>query len=233
MLALYSVLHEGRKAGNLILRISPCFFNKKSTRIRPNHLPKNLTISYYSIRALSLAHLICFDKIEAAPMAKPWKILDLNPDESLKQCLHKIALTRIQETFSYESATVKGEDLEALHDMRVSARRLRAVLRIFRDCFSKEAQETGCPVAVSYSHFGRHPERDVFWKGFPPTRKVFEPADRKVIDLSDCARNNLTRSQRRNLMREIKFLTESQLRDFFCCVCEVFFVIQSWQPPQS
>ncbi len=59
-------------------------------------------------------------------MARPWKIVDLEPDENLKVCLRKIAQTRFQETFSYEHGTIEGEDIEALHDMRVSARRLRA-----------------------------------------------------------------------------------------------------------
>jgi len=35
--------------------------------------------------------------------------------------------------------TIAGEDIEALHDMRVASRRLRAALRVFRGCFPKNA----------------------------------------------------------------------------------------------
>ena len=44
----------------------------------------------------------------------------------------------MEEMLSYEFETIKGNDPEALHDMRISARRLRAALKIHRQFFPKK-----------------------------------------------------------------------------------------------
>ncbi len=149
-------------------------------------------------------------------MAKPWKILDFNPDESLKQCLHKITLTRFQETFSYEAATMKGEDVEALHDMRVSARRLRAVLRIFRNCFSKKKlKKQDARLQSLIRSLGAVRERDVFLESLSVYKKNLEPAYRKVIDLLIARETTARVLDRRNLMRELKLLKRTRYADSF------------------
>lgn len=40
---------------------------------------------------------------------------------------------------SYREGTLLGADIEQLHSMRVSSRRLRSAMRNFRDCFDPEA----------------------------------------------------------------------------------------------
>ncbi|MGA7159459.1 MAG: CHAD domain-containing protein [Bacteroidota bacterium] len=149
-------------------------------------------------------------------MAKPWKVLDLNPDESLRQCLHKIALTRFQETFSYESATMNGEDIEALHDMRVSARRLRAVLRIFRGCFSKKKlKKQDARLQSLIRSLGAVRERDVFLESLSSYRNSLEPSDRKVIDLLIARETTARLLDRRVLLRELKLLKRTSYADSF------------------
>ncbi len=167
-------------------------------------------------RVQSLAHLICFDKIVKILMAKPWKIVDFNPDESLKQCLHKIALTRFQETFSYESGTIKGEDVEALHDMRVSARRLRAALRIFRVCFSKrKLKKHDARLQSLIRSLGAVREHDVFLESLSTYKKGLEPADCKVIDLLIARETTARVLDRKNLMRELKLFKRTNYADSF------------------
>jgi CHAD domain-containing protein len=149
-------------------------------------------------------------------MAKPWKILDLNPDENLKQCLHKIALTRFQETFSYESGTIKGEDVEALHDMRVAARRLRAVLRIFKDCYSrKKFKKHDARLQSLIRSLGLVREHDVFLASLDEYKKNLGGADRKVIDLLIARETTARIFHRRLVMRELKFLRTSKYADSF------------------
>ncbi|HTR82109.1 MAG TPA: CHAD domain-containing protein [Bacteroidota bacterium] len=149
-------------------------------------------------------------------MAKPWKIVDLDPEESLKVCLHKIALTRFQETFSYETGTVKGDDIEALHDMRVAARRLRAVLRIFRDCFSKKKfKKHDARLQSLIRSLGAVREHDVFIELLSTSRANLEPADRKVIDLLIARETTARMLHRRNLVRELKALGKSKFGDSF------------------
>jgi CHAD domain-containing protein len=149
-------------------------------------------------------------------MAKPWKILDLNPDETLRQCLYKIALTRFQETFSYESGTLKGEDVEVLHDMRVSARRLRAVLRIFRDCYSKKKlKKHDAKLQALIQSLGSVREHDVFLASLNEYRKNLGTADRKVIDLLIARETTARALHRRRLVRELKLLRNSKYADSF------------------
>ncbi len=71
-------------------------------------------------------------------MARPLEIVDLDPNEPLKVSLRRTLLGWMQEMLSYESETVKGTDPEALHNMRVSARRLRATLKIHKNFFPKK-----------------------------------------------------------------------------------------------
>ena len=71
-------------------------------------------------------------------MAKPWQIADIDPNEPLRVSLRRTLLGWMQEMLSYESDTMKGTDPEALHDMRVSARRLRATLKLHKDFFPKK-----------------------------------------------------------------------------------------------
>lgn len=149
-------------------------------------------------------------------MAKPWKILDLNPDESLKQCLHKVALTRFQETFSYESGTIKGEDIEALHDMRVAARRLRAVLRIFKDCFSrKKFKKHDAWLQSLIRSLGEVREHDVFLALLAEYKKNLDAGDRKVLDLLIAREATARALHRKILMRELKLLRKSKCADSF------------------
>jgi CHAD domain-containing protein len=68
-------------------------------------------------------------------MARAWKIPHLSPGEPLRAGLRKMIATRCREMFSCAAATLRGDDPAALHDMRVSARRLQAVLRLHRECF--------------------------------------------------------------------------------------------------
>jgi len=140
-------------------------------------------------------------------MAKPWNIVDLDPSQSLKVCLRRITETRIQEIVSYEHETLKGEDIEALHDMRVSARRLRAVLQIFRDCFPKKRfkkQDKKLQSLVRY--LGAVREQDVFIEMLVSYRARLGAREGQIIELL-IAREQASRvTQRKQLSRELRRL---------------------------
>lgn len=61
-----------------------------------------------------------------------------DPKKNLLECLSIIFNARITKLYSYSDRVFKEEDVEALHDMRVSARRLQAVFKIFKGLFSKK-----------------------------------------------------------------------------------------------
>jgi CHAD domain-containing protein len=68
-------------------------------------------------------------------MAKAWDVPGLGPDVALARCARLIVDTRFREMMSYREGTIAGVDIEQLHSMRVSSRRLRSAMRNFRNCF--------------------------------------------------------------------------------------------------
>lgn len=75
-------------------------------------------------------------------MARPWSIPDFNPDESPRASAAKILRVKLLEMSSYEKAALGGNESEAIHDMRVSARRLQAALKLFHVFFPKRKFRT-------------------------------------------------------------------------------------------
>ncbi|HLP16319.1 MAG TPA: CHAD domain-containing protein, partial [Bacteroidota bacterium] len=72
-------------------------------------------------------------------MAKPWKVRRLDPQKRFEAGLKLVLRSRVKEVFSYGAQAVKKNEPDAVHDMRVSARRLKAVLTIFDRYFKKKA----------------------------------------------------------------------------------------------
>ena len=140
-------------------------------------------------------------------MARPWKIVDLDPNENLKVCLRKIAVTRFQETFSYEQGTVKGEDIEPLHDMRVAARRLRAILRIFKDCFpKKKLKRQNEQLMDLIRSLGAVRESDVFISLLEGKRKALGSREGRIFDLLIAREQNARQSLRKRLLSQLRSL---------------------------
>lgn len=61
--------------------------------------------------------------------------LALTPDTPPLSCARQLILERAREMIRFEEGTRAGDDIEALHDMRVWSRRLREALEIFAFCF--------------------------------------------------------------------------------------------------
>ncbi len=59
----------------------------------------------------------------------------LAPQTPPRLCARQLILARVTELVKHEAGTRSGEDIEALHDMRVASRRLREALEIFQFCF--------------------------------------------------------------------------------------------------
>ncbi len=59
----------------------------------------------------------------------------LDPQTPPRLCARQLILERVTELAKHEKGTRAGEDIEALHDMRVASRRLREALEIFQTCF--------------------------------------------------------------------------------------------------
>lgn len=68
-------------------------------------------------------------------MAKAWPVPGLTRRMRFRDAAGRVILTRWHEMMSYEHGTLLGEDIEELHAMRVSSRRLRSALDAFEGAF--------------------------------------------------------------------------------------------------
>ena len=73
-------------------------------------------------------------------MAKSWEVKGIAPEMSLEVCARRIITTRFHEMMSFKRGAIDGVDIEFVHDMRVSSRRLRTAMLTFADCFPKKKQ---------------------------------------------------------------------------------------------
>jgi CHAD domain-containing protein len=70
-------------------------------------------------------------------MAKAWQVEGIEPGAPLVECARRILETRFREVLHYRRGTIAGRDIEQLHSMRVSTRRLRSAMRNFSSCFDR------------------------------------------------------------------------------------------------
>ena len=72
-------------------------------------------------------------------MATEPKIKEIAPDETLEVCARQIIVNYFHEMMSYKDGAKEGTDIEFVHDMRVTSRRLRSAMDNFADCFPKRS----------------------------------------------------------------------------------------------
>ena len=70
----------------------------------------------------------------------------LDPDASFRENAERMAHVRIDELWSFGSRALDPDEEEALHDMRIAAKRLRYLLEITEPCFGAPAKD-GAKVA--------------------------------------------------------------------------------------
>jgi CHAD domain-containing protein len=71
-------------------------------------------------------------------MAKAWEVHGLTGRATFREAAGRVILTRWREMMSYREGTLLGEDIEELHSMRVSSRRLRAAMDAFAAAFPRK-----------------------------------------------------------------------------------------------
>jgi len=73
-------------------------------------------------------------------MAKA-RSVDVEADMSFREAARETLAVRAPEMTSFVEGTILGEDIEELHSLRVSCRRLRAALEVYGPCFPKKQHE--------------------------------------------------------------------------------------------
>ena len=71
-------------------------------------------------------------------MAKPRPIPDLTAEHSYAEAAAMIVSVRARELDEHAQGVLDTGDIERVHDMRVTTRRLRAALEIFEPCFPEQ-----------------------------------------------------------------------------------------------
>lgn len=71
-------------------------------------------------------------------MAKAWPVPGLGRRTRFREAAGRVILVRWHEMMSYRAGTELGADIEELHAMRVSSRRLRAAMDAFEGAFPRK-----------------------------------------------------------------------------------------------
>ncbi|HTP80930.1 MAG TPA: CHAD domain-containing protein [Bacteroidota bacterium] len=149
-------------------------------------------------------------------MARAWKIEGLNPDQFLKTSLPKILRLRFDEMWSYLDDTIEGKDVNPLHDMRVSARRLQALLRIFRDALPKKKVDRQIKVIRDLvRHLGGVREHDVFLDALLDYKKGRPDGDERSVDLMIAREKSLRVAEQSALRRYLLHLRRAEYDHIF------------------
>ena len=72
-------------------------------------------------------------------MAIEPEIKGIDPDETLETCARQIIVDYFRVMMSYKEGAKQGIDIEFVHEMRVTSRRLRSAMDNFADCFPKRS----------------------------------------------------------------------------------------------
>ena len=149
-------------------------------------------------------------------MAQPWKVQHLDPDKRLPSCLKKILRTRVKEIFFYQASAVDGEDMEAVHDMRVAVRRMKAVLSIFQSCFkNKPLKKQTSGLNALLGALGSVRDSDIFIASLQAFRDAAAAEDRPALDLILNEEHSLRRAHRARLKKTLRTLNAKQFTKRF------------------
>ena len=77
--------------------------------------------------------------IRLLPFPEPRDEVGMQAKDAIAEAGRKVMLFHFARLLSHEAGTRQGEDIEALHDMRVATRRLRASLQVFEEAFEPGA----------------------------------------------------------------------------------------------
>jgi hypothetical protein len=73
-------------------------------------------------------------------MSRAWEVPDLDPAASVAENARRVVAVRTAEFYSYAPVVPHPEYQEALHDLRISAKRLRYTLELFRPQLGKQGE---------------------------------------------------------------------------------------------
>lgn len=132
-------------------------------------------------------------------MARTLPVPDPNPGGSMGENIAPILGVRLEELYSHQPGTEPTS--EQLHDLRISARRLRYCLEFFRSAFGEDLDETITRIKELQEILGTIHDLDVMEqtiaevaeKEAPAVILLLEEMDRRRMDLMQQFREHWTR----------------------------------------
>jgi CHAD domain len=94
-------------------------------------------------------------------VSRAWPVDDVDPEAPVIDNARRVLAVRIAELYSFEPIVPHPELSEALHDMRISAKRLRYTLELFRPQFGKAGDRQIERVKTIQELLGRLHDHDV------------------------------------------------------------------------
>jgi CHAD domain-containing protein len=121
-------------------------------------------------------------------------VFRINPDERLDKALGKTLRKRTATTFTLAAELLKKKDAESVHQMRVSARRLNTLMKIFRPLYPRKGLKAHLQMLRSILDCsGSVRESDLLLELLESYRETLAQEEKPVIDLL-IARRRLERS---------------------------------------
>lgn len=115
-------------------------------------------------------------------MAKAKPIPDLTSDVAYAEAAVKVVSVRATELNEHAQGVLDTGDIERVHDMRVTTRRLRAALEIFEPCFPPEAYRQALgEVKRLADALGERRDRDVSIAALHAFNDQMAAADRRGV----------------------------------------------------
>jgi CHAD domain-containing protein len=106
-------------------------------------------------------------------MAKPKRVSGLTPETEFREAASRIIATKYAEMVRFTDAAISGHDADAVHDMRVSCKRLREAVSVLRVAFARgRVRSVRTDVEALNDSMGAVRESDVFLQWLSAT----EPA---------------------------------------------------------
>lgn len=146
-------------------------------------------------------------------MARTKKTSGVSPGDSMTVAATRIVDERAKRIFELRDAVAKPDNVEAVHDMRVATRRLRAVLDIFEPCFAaKPHARVTVDVKSITRALGQHRDLDVQIGLLEPLAAQAAVADRHGIETLIESRRELRGAAQLTIPDALAILDEERFR---------------------
>lgn len=141
---------------------------------------------------------------------------NIEPDASFAQAGAAAIRVQLEELFKNLPGTRAGDDIEALHDMRVASRRLRAALSVFEDLFPvKEFRQIEKEVSQITDALGAVRDADVQLEFLAAHRDSAPESERVGLEYFMDHLNKHRDQERVHLLKAVEHLDKGRLREDF------------------